>query len=347
MSIKVVHYINQYFAGKGGEDKTDHPLEVINAPVGPGQLLQRELRDGTIVLTLVCGDGYFGTHEKEVLEEVRIIIQRMAPDVVVTGPAFGSGRYGLACGAVADCVMNDCGVPAIAGMSHDNPAVEIYHTQAYIVPSGESVREMANALQRIAKLAIRLGKHQPIGTPEEEGYIPRGVRKNIRLHRSAETRALEALLQKLCGEKLATELKFDAGKAVLPPPQISDLSKATIAVVTECGIVPKGNPDRIEGVRTKKWAKYSLNGLRELSPETHESIHGGYDNSMINLDPNRGIPLDALRMLEDGGFFHKLHDTYYVTCGNWGDVNVMRQIGRTIATELKQAGINGVLVPAT
>ena len=169
MSIRVVHYINQFFAGKGGEGMADYPLEVVQCPVGPGQLLQRELKDGTIVLTLVCGDGYFGAHEKDVLNEIRTIIQNTAPDIVVTGPAFSSGRYGLSCGAVAACAMNDCSVPAIAGMSSDNSAVEIYRSQAYVVPSGESVRNMANAIQKMAKLAIRLGNRQPIGTSDEEG----------------------------------------------------------------------------------------------------------------------------------------------------------------------------------
>ena len=151
MSIKVIHYINQFFAGKGGEEETDHPLERIDGPVGPGQMLQRELNGGNILLTLFCGDGYFGTHEDEVLKEIRSIIQRISPDVIITGPAFGSGRYGLACGAVAACAMSDCGVPAIAGMSHDNPAVQIYRSQAYVVPTGESVRGMADALQRMAQ----------------------------------------------------------------------------------------------------------------------------------------------------------------------------------------------------
>lgn len=347
MSIKVIHYINQFFAGKGGEDHADHPLETINGSVGPGQVLQHELKDGNVLLTIFCGDGYFGTYEDEVLKEIRSIIQRISPDVVITGPAFGSGRYGLACGAVAAGAMSDCGVPAIAGMWHDNPAVEIYRSQAYVVPTAESVRGMADALRRMAQLADRLGRHEQIGTPEEEGYIPRGIRKNMRKAQAAETRAVDALLQKLCDEKPLTELKLDTVEAVPPPPPIADLSKATIAVVTECGIVPKGNPDRIEGVRTKKWAKYSLEGFRELSPKTHESIHGGYDNTIINLDPNRGIPLDGLRMLEEEGFFHRLHETYYVTCGNWGNVGVMRQIGRTIAAELKEAGIDAVLVPAT
>ena len=33
--IKVVHYINQFFAGIGGEDKADYKPEIRNELVGP------------------------------------------------------------------------------------------------------------------------------------------------------------------------------------------------------------------------------------------------------------------------------------------------------------------------
>ena len=41
--IKVVHYINQFYAGKGGEDKADHRPEAVTGPVGPGAEIVRIL----------------------------------------------------------------------------------------------------------------------------------------------------------------------------------------------------------------------------------------------------------------------------------------------------------------
>ncbi len=347
MSIRVVHYLNQYFGGKGGEEKADCPLEIIEGPVGPGKLLQRELGDDAFVTTIICGDGTFEKAEGQTLEEIRRAIRGASPHVLIAGPAFASGRYGLACGAVAACAMSDCGVPAVVGMSEENPALELYRAHAYVVPSGDSVVEMPASLQRMAHLAVRLGRRESVGSPEEEGYFPRGIRRNARHRRSAEGRALDLLLEKIRMESPRTELRLSAVEVVPPPSPLANLTESTIAVVTECGVVPKGNPGRVEGVRTQKWEKYSLDGLKALSAETHESIHGGYDNTRINEDPNRGVPLDALRSLEREGFFGRLHDTYYVTCGNWGNVGVMSQIGKVIAAELKEAGIHGVLVPAT
>ena len=58
--LRVVHYINQFFAGLSGEEKADLKPEVRSGPVGPGRLLQSLLQGkGEIVATLICGDTYF------------------------------------------------------------------------------------------------------------------------------------------------------------------------------------------------------------------------------------------------------------------------------------------------
>ena len=43
--IKVVHYINNFFAGIGGEEKADVPPEIRPGTVGPGLALQAALGD--------------------------------------------------------------------------------------------------------------------------------------------------------------------------------------------------------------------------------------------------------------------------------------------------------------
>ena len=58
---KVVHYINQFFAGIGGEEKADHMPEVREGAVGPGMGLKAALgSDYEIAATVICGDNYFG-----------------------------------------------------------------------------------------------------------------------------------------------------------------------------------------------------------------------------------------------------------------------------------------------
>ena len=54
--IKVVHYINQFFAQIGGEEKADYPAELrVGEIVGPGQALTQQFgEEAEIIATIVC-----------------------------------------------------------------------------------------------------------------------------------------------------------------------------------------------------------------------------------------------------------------------------------------------------
>src|SRR5919198_338712 len=52
-TLRVVHYLNQFFAGIGAEDKADAPPGHRGGPVGPGRVLQQLLGDrGEVVATV-------------------------------------------------------------------------------------------------------------------------------------------------------------------------------------------------------------------------------------------------------------------------------------------------------
>ena len=117
--------------------------------------------------------------------------------------------------------------------------------------------------------------------------------------------------------------------------------------MTSGGIVPLGNPDRIEAANAGRFGRYSLKGLSELTPATHQSVHGGYDPTFANADPNRVLPLDAMRELEREGAFGALHDYYYATVGNATSVARAREFGRLIAERLSAEGVQGVILTST
>ena len=79
----------------------------------------------------------------------------------------------------------------------------------------------------------------------------------------------------------------------------------------------------------------------------HDAVHGGYDNTAALQDPNRVVPLDALRELERAGVIGKLLDDVFVTVGNIGSLNAMKRIGAEIAATLVQRGVQAVVLPAT
>ena len=59
--LRVVQYINQFFAQIGGEEMADISLpELREGPVGPGLAFNAAWGDeAEVVNTIVCGDSYF------------------------------------------------------------------------------------------------------------------------------------------------------------------------------------------------------------------------------------------------------------------------------------------------
>jgi glycine reductase complex component B subunit gamma len=346
--VRVVHYINQFFAGIGAEEAAGHGVEVRTGPVGPGLALQRALGDrGQVVSTVVCGDNFFAEQQAVALEAVLAAIAEARPDLVICGPAFNAGRYGLACGAIGRAVSECFQVPVVSGMYPENPAVEEFRRFLYIVPTGASVAGMGQAVARMAALALKLAGDEPLESADQEGYLARGFRRNALAPETGARRAVRMLLDKVRGQPFSTEMPLPSFDRVEPAEPLLDLSTATIALVTEGGVVPRGNPDNIEAHSATRWARYRIDGLSALSAEAYDCVHGGFDPSNVRDDPHRLVPLDVLRDFETQGVIGKLHEYLYVTVGNGTAISNARQFAREIAEELKAADVQGVVLPAT
>ncbi len=347
-TLKAVLYMNQFFGGIGGEDKAGiEPLAKAGA-IGPG-LLFREFLDPhvEITATVICGDNYFCERMDDAGEAVFLLIEGYAPDLVLAGPAFNAGRYGMACGAVCASVTRRMAIPAVTGMYPHNPGVEAFRKDIYIVETKGSVAGMRDGVASMSRLALKLARGEPIGTPEEEGYIPRGLRRNYFASETGASRAVTSLLNKLKGKSFITEYAmpvFDRVKPVLP---VKSTGEITIALITSGGIVPKGNPDRVESSSATRYGRYDINGLARLAPETHETVHGGYDQTYANEDPNRVLPLDAVRDLEREGRIGRLYPYYYATVGNGTSVANAGRFAREIARELVRDGVQAVIITST
>ena len=75
--IRVLHFINQFFGGIGGEEHANVGVEVREEAVGPGRALQLALGDaGTVVATVIGGDNYMVEHEDEAIKAVGEAISR-------------------------------------------------------------------------------------------------------------------------------------------------------------------------------------------------------------------------------------------------------------------------------
>lgn len=346
--IRVVHYINQFYAGIGGEDKADYRPEVREGFVGPGMGLNGMFKgQAKIVATVICGDSYFNENIESAKAEIIEMVKKYNPDIFIAGPAFNAGRYGVACGEISNEVSQKLNIPAFTAMYHENPGADMFKKSVYILETKNSAVGMRDALPKMVKFALKLANKEEIGTPEEEGYMERGIRKNYFSEVRGSKRAVDMLVKKLKGEQFVTEFKMPVFDRVDPNPPVKDIKNAKIALVTSGGIVPKGNPDHIESSSASKFGKYDIEGVTDLTPETFETAHGGYDPTYANADADRVLPVDVLRDMEKQGKIGSLHRYYYATVGNGTAVASAKKYGEAIAKELIADGVQAVILTST
>jgi len=346
--LRIVQYLNQFFGGIGGEDKAHVGPQVKSGPVGPGRAVQEALGErGEVVATIICGDNYFAERIEDATAEVINLLRFYQPDAVIAGPAFDAGRYGIACGALCKGVQDQLGVPAVTGMFRENPAVDLFRKHVYIIETEDSARRMSEAVSQMVKIVLKLVGKEKIGKPSVEGYFSQGYLENEISDRPGAERVVSMLLAKLHGQSFKSEVSLPKYDRVELAPGIKDLRSATIALVTDGGLVPKGNPDRIEDRAATRFGVYSLEGKDALDPNDYEVNHVGYTPVFVLQDPHRLVPVDVMRDLEKEGVIKKLHEKFYSTTGAVNIVENVKKMGQAIAKELKNEGVSGVILTST
>jgi len=345
---KIVHYINQFYAGIGGEDMANYEPEKREGFVGPGQAFQGNLKsEAEITATIICGDSYYNENMEEAKNKILSMVKEENPDLFIAGPAFNAGRYGMACGDIASYVEKELGIKSITGMYIENPGVDSYKKNIYIIETKNSAAGMRKAVKSMSAFGLKLLNNEEILSPSEEGYIKRGLRKNIFVEKRGSERAVDMLIKKLKKEEFTTEFPMPEFDRVPPSPAIKDMSKAKIAIVTSGGIVPINNPDHIEASSASKYGKYDISRFKNLTCEDHETAHGGYDPSYANEDADRVIPIDVLRDMEKSNRIGKLHNYFYTTTGNGTAVANAKAFAAEIAQELISDGVDAVILTST
>ena len=297
--MRVVHYLNQFFAGFGREDAAGMRPQKIAGAVGPGRGLGLD-----VVATLACGDDFFG--------EFGGRRRSSAPP----SPRTGRGR---------------CAGPR-AGVRLRPLRLRVRRARSRGRSQRHPLRQRDGARQSWGRGIRGLGVHRPHDRRRSSGcgrrwppwpilcedsaqatasavddgtFLPRHLRLNRQMAETGAASAIELLLAKLGGE---TRSEVEPQTTVVQPsPPVIDLATATLAIVTESGCVPTGNPDRLTSRRSHTWLRYPLDGIESLDRGAFETVHGGYDRTAGNEDPNRLVPLDALRALEHGQAFGRLH----------------------------------------
>lgn len=346
--MRVVHYLNQFFGGIGGEEEAGASLQERDTAVGPGRLLEQTLgAEAKVVLTLICGDNYAVEHQEEFVASAVAKVRDARADLFVAGPCFDAGRYGMAAGALCVAVQSELGIPVVTAMHEENPGVDLYREVLYIVDSGKAASQMKDVMARVVGVARKLVAGEAIGSPAEEGYLARGLIRDQFVEKSSAERLVDMVMAKVKGEPFETEMPATAFAPVARPKGVKDLSNAKLMLITDGGLVPMGNPDKIEGVAATRWGAYDITGVDDLAGEDYEISHGGYDPRFVREDPDRLVPLDAMREFERNGVIGKVHNEFLSTSGLSNPLSNTRRLGREMAKKVKQEGVDAVILTST
>ena len=348
MAKRIVHYLNQFYAGIGGEDMADVAPSSHAGSMGPGVAMQAALGpEYEIIGTVVAGDNYVNANLDTALAEVLERIRAYEPDGFLAGPAFNAGRYGVACGAICKLVKEELKIPVITGMYQENPGCDMYKKDMEIVVTKNSAADMRRCAPIMARLLKKKLNGEEILGPREEGYHERGIRVNYFADKRASRRAVDMLVKRLYDQPFETEYPMPNVDRVEPAAPLKELKNAKIALVTSGGVVPVGNPDHIESCNASRCGKYSIEGLDTATKEAWQSVHGGYDRRYINEDPNLVLGLDVLRKLEREGFFGELVNYFHSTVGNGTATDSAKRFAQEYVPQLQADGVDAVILTST
>jgi glycine reductase len=208
---------------------------------------------------------------------------------------------------------------------------------------------MVEDLNQMVNLGLKLMSGENVGRPERDGYFPRGIVKNEYVEKTAAERAVDMLLMKIQNEPFQTELEVKAFPAVYPPRPLKELRSCEIALISDGGLAPKGNPDGFKGRGNTAWAAYDLDNFfqDDYSSQNYEIIHTGYFPIYVLENPNRLVPVDVMRDLEKERVIGKLHSTFYSTSGNGALEARCIEMGKEVLGQLKNNGVDGAMLTST
>lgn len=345
----IILYINQFFAGVGGEDQADYAPVILEGAVGPGLVLKTLLKDAEITHTIVCGDNYMNSNRDKAVEQIGEFLEGKKFDLFLAGPAFQSGRYGMSCGEMCKYVSQQYGVPAVTCMNPENPGVDAYHEVQgiYIMKGNKSASKMRVDAEAMAKIANKFIAGEEILWADAEGYFEHGIRKEVFVEQTASDRVVDMLLKKIAGEPYETEYKIEVHDNVVPAKAVSDIKKTKIAVINTGGLVPAGNPDRMPSGTASIWKTYPIGQLDVFLPGEFYSVHGGFSTDYVNADPEVLVPLASIKELQKEGAFGELEPFLYTTTGNLTALKDARRMGKEIAQDLLEKNVDAAILVST
>ena len=174
-----------------------------------------------------------------------------------------------------------------------------------------------------------------------------GNAPEIDYQRPAPERGVDMLLNKYYHRPYRTEIEmpdvYHASDVLLGKP----LREACIFFLTDGGLVPGGNPDRVAPFCGEKFYVYGLGSGDTLNAAEYEISHQGYDHTAVLGNPNRLVPVDAARNLIRRGVLGDLYPGFISVAGVMTPTRKSVQLGREIADYISACPVDAVVITST
>lgn len=159
--MKVLMIFDQTQAGLGGKESADLPLGGKMMAIGSCNMFERQLKEvgGKIVGTLYCGNGTFMNDPETVSKKFAAMAKKIQPDVVICGPCFNYGEYGIMAAKTALTINEHTDIPAFAMMSEEcDKAIADYKDKVHILKmpkkGGTGLNQALGNMVTFAKMLI-------------------------------------------------------------------------------------------------------------------------------------------------------------------------------------------------
>ena len=347
MSKKAIVYINQFFGQLGGEDTADVAPSITEGQIGPAMAYNAQLNDCEVTHTIICGDNYMGSNTEDAVNTILGMLEDKEFDIFIAGPAFNAGRYGVACGTICKAVAEKFNKPVITSMNQENPGMEMFRKDMIIMKGGNIASKMRKDLGEVVRVANKILAGEPVGAAADEGYFPTGHRHQTFIEENAADRFMKMLHARIQGTPYVSEMIVPKIDRVPIAPAVKDLKSARIAMLTTGGIVPVDNPDRIQSASATRWGRYDISEMDALKGGEFMTIHAGFDPAAANANPNRIMPIDAMKVLLKEGVYGSLHPYFYATVGTGTTEKEAARMANEIIPLLQEDNVDACIMVST
>ena len=316
--------------------------------MGAARAVQQALGDwGRVVATVVAG-YYVAERADAAVAEILDLIAAEKPDLLVAGPAFLAGRYGVACGALCADAQSRFGVPAVTGMHPEHPA-EWYRR---LVPHRHD-RWARRCLECSTRSAARCARAQALWRRARRRARTGGIfpaRDHPQYPRRRHRRAAGGgdAADKLAGRPVTSEVPLpDFPRIPARPAHAGSQPRRHRPRHRRWYCPPRQSRWTPRPSRPRASARTASEAVVGSTPGQYDNVHRGYDTKLCQAGPaspgarRRGARAGAGRRDRQAARDH----VFDHGCGH--HARDSERMGREIAAKLRAARVDAVILTST